>query len=334
MTGQVLVEGLNAAKRHHEAEPAGRTARRHRREGAPARSLPNVMICNRERPEGRSRRLQKARGRRRVRFFKSKAAKSWIDDMTARLHEIYKKRSSRGSCGKARAQESDGRAAGSRRSRSTWASARRVADKKVLDDALGDLAESPARSRVADAGAHQSVASFKVRDGAGDRLQRSRCAAQRIRVPRPSDQRRDAAYPRLPRRERAARSTTPRQLQLGREGTDHFPGDHLRLGGRRCAAWTSRSTTTAQDGRPRSARCSKAFRVPAEERSLMATKSMVMRQKHREIAVKKYAEEAGRAQGAHPQPEDPGRGQDRGAGGAPEDAARRESDPGCAIVAR
>ena len=47
-------------------------------------------------------------------------------------------------------------------------------------------------------------------------------------------------------------------------------------------------TTTARNGRPRS-RVARGVQVPAEERSLMAKKSMLMRQKHREVAVKKYA---------------------------------------------
>ena len=65
----------------------------------------------------------------------------------ARLKEIYKKEIVPALIEAVRVQVGDAGAAHREDRRSTWAWARRPRDKKVLDNAVGDMRRSPARSR-------------------------------------------------------------------------------------------------------------------------------------------------------------------------------------------
>ena len=68
---RVLVESVNMAKRHTKAEPAGRQAGRHHREGSAAAAVEGRDLESGHQ-EGRPRRLQDARRTAsKVRFFKS-----------------------------------------------------------------------------------------------------------------------------------------------------------------------------------------------------------------------------------------------------------------------
>ena len=101
-----------------------------------------------------------------------------------------------------------------------------VADKKVMDAATADLAKITGQ-KPAVTKAKKSVATFKVRDGQaigckvtlrGARMYEFLDRLVNIAIPRIRDFRGISAA--LLRR--------PRQLQPGREGTDHFPGDPVR----------------------------------------------------------------------------------------------------------
>jgi large subunit ribosomal protein L5 len=72
-----------------------------------------------------------------------------------------------------------------------------VADKKVMDNAAGDLDQD----RRPEAGGHQARKAIALQDPRGcPSAARSRCAAPHVRVPGPPDHDRAAAHPRLPRR--------------------------------------------------------------------------------------------------------------------------------------
>ena len=130
-----------------------------------------------------------------------------------------------------------------------------LADKKVLDSAMGDIAKITRPEARARARRKKSVASFKVRDGVAIGCKVTLRSDAHVRVPRSPDQRRDAAHPRLPRRV-AARVRRPRQLQPRRQRADHFSRDQLRPSRRHPRAWTSRSRRRRRTTTP-AGRCSK-----------------------------------------------------------------------------
>ncbi len=88
-----------------------------------------------------------------------------------------------------------------------------------------------------------------------DRLQGHAAPRADVRVPRPPGQRLAAARPRLPRRV-GSFVRRPWQLQHGREGTDHLPGNRLRRRSTRSAAWISPSRPPPRPT-PKPRRCSK-----------------------------------------------------------------------------
>ena len=115
---------------------------------------------------------------------------------------------------------------GSRRSRSTWASARRKTDAKQLDAAIEELTII-AGQRAQVRRARKSIAQFKIREGMpigakvtlrGDRMWEFLDRLVSIALPRIRDFR--GLNPRLVRR--------PRQLLARHPRADHLPRDRLR----------------------------------------------------------------------------------------------------------
>ena len=114
-----------------------------------------------------------------------------------------------------------------------------VADNKVMDAAVADMAKITGQKPLV----IKSKKSDRVLQGArrsGDRLQGDAARRAHVRVPRPSDQHRDAAHPRFPRR-LAALLRRPRQLQPRREGADHLSPRFSTTRSIRCGEWTSPS---------------------------------------------------------------------------------------------
>ena len=95
-----------------------------------------------------------------------------------------------------------------------------------MDNAVGDLTKITGQKPLVTR-ARKSVATFKVRDGLAIGAKVTLRGARMYEFLDRLVNDRDAAYPRLPRRERAL-VRRPRQLQLRRQGTDHFPRDRLR----------------------------------------------------------------------------------------------------------
>ena len=109
-----------------------------------------------------------------------------------------------------------------------------VADKKVLDNAV----ERHAEDRRPEAGRHQGEeGDRRLQDPRrlADRLHGHAARRAHVRVPRPPRHHRAAARARLPRRARA-RVRRPRQLQHGRQGTDHLSRRSSTTRSTRCAA--------------------------------------------------------------------------------------------------
>ena len=105
-----------------------------------------------------------------------------------------------------------------------------VADKKVMDNAVGDLTKIAGQKPVVTK-AKKAIAGFKIREGQaigtmvtlrGARMYEFLDRFVTVALPRVRDFR-GISRPRLRR---------PRQLQHRREGTDHFPGDRVRQGRR------------------------------------------------------------------------------------------------------
>ena len=158
------------------------------------------------------------------------------------------------------------------------------------------------------------------RDVQGARRPRDRReghAARRahVRVPGPAGEHRDAAHPRLPRRERAF-LRRPGQLQLRRQGTDHFPRDRLRPD--RCDPRHGHHDHDDGDATTNPVvRCSKRsiFRSAsnAAQGEVMAKTSMVNREDEARQAGEALCGEARAAEGNHPQADvERGRARSRG----------------------
>ena len=101
-----------------------------------------------------------------------------------------------------------------------------VGDKKIMDNAVGDMTKIAGQKPVVTK-ARKSIANFKIREGypvgcmvtlRGARMYEFLDRLVTIAIPRIRDFRGMSA-PRLRR---------PRQLQPGREGTDHLPRDRVR----------------------------------------------------------------------------------------------------------
>ena len=86
-----------------------------------------------------------------------------------------------------------------------------VGDKKILDNAVGDMTKIAGQKPVVTK-ARTSIANFKIRKGYPGRLHGDPARRAHVRVPRPPGDRRDPAHPRLPRRLQP-RLRRPRQLQ-------------------------------------------------------------------------------------------------------------------------
>ena len=104
------MQNINLVKRHTKPNPQANQPG-----GIVEREAPihpsNVMLFNPTTEQGRSRRLQDARGWPQGPRSSGRAAKSWIDDMTARLQRDLQERDRPEAHGAARAQESDAGAA-------------------------------------------------------------------------------------------------------------------------------------------------------------------------------------------------------------------------------
>ena len=96
-----------------------------------------------------------------------------------------------------------------------------VADKKVMDAAVADLTKITGQKPLITK-SQQGDRVLQAARGPGDRLQGDAARRAHVRVPRPPDQHRDAAHPRLPRRV-AARLRRPGNYTLGVKEQIIFP---------------------------------------------------------------------------------------------------------------
>ena len=98
-------------------------------------------------------------------------------------------------------------------------------DKKILDNAVGDMQKIAGQKPVVTK-ARKAIAGFKIREGypigCMVTLRATACTSSSTAC-----HHRAAARPRLPRRV-GPRVRRPRELQHGRQGTDHLPGDRVR----------------------------------------------------------------------------------------------------------
>ena len=113
-----------------------------------------------------------------------------------------------------------------------------VADKKVMDAAVADLTKITGQKPLI---TKSRKADRVLQAARGPRHRRQGDAARRahVRVPRPPDQHRDAAHPRLPRRARRAPSTARATTAWASRNRSFSPRSSTTRS-TRSAAWTSR----------------------------------------------------------------------------------------------
>ena len=99
-------------------------------------------------------------------------------------------------------------------------------DRKALEHAAAQLGLIAGQQPVVTR-AKKSIAGFKIREGMRDRDEGHAPRRLHVRVPRPADDHRAAADPRLPR-DQPELVRRPGQLLPRRPGADHLPGDRLR----------------------------------------------------------------------------------------------------------
>ena len=228
---RVRVEGLNMSKKHQRPNPQMGVQGGIIEREAPLH-VSNVLICQSGDAEGRPRRLQVAGGRPQgarlqveQRNGRRQVSGARRDDMAQTATRFTARRSCRSS-----------RPSSGSRTRCevprilkitvNMGVGEAVADKKVMDAATADMAKITGQ-KPAVTKAKKSVATFKVRDGQaigckvtlrGARMYEFLDRLVNIAIPRIRDFRGISTA--LLRR--------PRQLQPGRQGTDHFPGDPVR----------------------------------------------------------------------------------------------------------
>ena len=225
--GRVLVENVNVARKHQRPNPNAGVAGGIIEKEAPARRLERDVVQP-DHAEGAIASVSAASRTAARCATSSPTAKSWIPDM-ARLHEFYNKEVVPALMKQLGLKNP---MAVPRITKVTlnMGVGEALADKKVLENAMSDLTkisgQKPVQCKARDVGCELQGAGRR-----SDRLQGHAAQRAHVRVPRSTDQRRDAANSRLPRLV-GARVRRPRQLQHGREGADHFPGDQLRPSGR------------------------------------------------------------------------------------------------------
>ncbi len=220
---RLLVEGINRVKKHTEGQPAGRQAGRHRREGDAARRLQGGDL------ERRGARKPTASASRRSPTASACASSSRLERCSmpnlARLDQHYREKivpKLKQELRLANVMEVP------RISKITinMGVGEAAADRKLMDAAVADLTKITGQKPLIDQG-QQGDRDLQAAPGPADRRQGDAARRAHVRVPRPADQHRDAAHPRLPRR-LAALVRRPWQLQPGHQGTDHLPRDPVR----------------------------------------------------------------------------------------------------------
>ena len=250
---RVYVEGLNMVKRHQRPRPVGpqRAAVGVIEKEGPIH-VSNVMIVDpKDKKPTRvgidARRAGRAHARHQA--LRGGARLTWHDSRTRYPTEIRP-----ALIEQLRLHDADAGARGSRRSRSTWASARPSRTRRCSTRRTEQLAtiagQKPNVRR-----ARKSIAAFKLREGMPVgvtvtlRGERAYEFLDRLIVDR------DPAHPRLPRPEPAL-VRRPRQLLDGRPRADHLPRDRLRRDRPGPRASTSRSPRPRRPTTRRS-RCSR-----------------------------------------------------------------------------
>ena len=140
-------------------------------------------------------------------------------NMAARLKEQVREGSRPGAQEGVRDRQRRWRCRGSRRSSSTWGSARPSPTRRC-STAPPRSCRPIAGQRAVVTKAKKSIATFKLRDRHADRRARHPARRPDVGVPRPAHQHRAAARARLPRRVDARRSTAAGNYTLGVR--DHF----------------------------------------------------------------------------------------------------------------
>ena len=122
-----------------------------------------------------------------------------------------------------------------------------VADKKAMDGAVGDLTTITGQKPLVTK-SRKAIASFKLREGVPVGVQGHAARRAHVRVPRPPDQRGDAAHPRLPRRV-GPLVRRPRQLHASASRNRSFSRKSPTTRSTRSAGMDITITTTARDDR-------------------------------------------------------------------------------------
>ena len=148
-----------------------------------------------------------------------------------------------------------------------------VADKKIMDNAVADMTKIAGQKPVVTK-ARKSIANFKIRDGypvgcmvtlRGARMYEFLDRLVTIAMPRIRDFRGISG----------ARLRRPRQLQHGRQGTDHFPRDRVRQDRR--AAGHEHHHHHHREDRRRSQGAARRVQIPVQElRGLLMAKLAVI----------------------------------------------------------
>ena len=133
-----------------------------------------------------------------------------------------------------------------------------VADKKVMDNAVGDLTKIAGQKPVVTK-SKKAIAGFKIREGHADRLHGHAARRADVRIPGPFRDRGAAARARLPRHLGSC-VRRPWQLQHRRQRTDHFPRNRVRQDRR--AAWAEHQHHHDGEDRRRVQGAARRFKFP------------------------------------------------------------------------